>query len=124
MTLARIKRFVLLVLIAVPVVFGSLALHANSQVEGLQKNYAEQLNKQRQKEADCEALSPEKRQGTVLCTQEWLAMGASVAEEAIAAWRDDYELYKAIALYVPVGTLALYFAFWWVWFGRLTSAGL
>ena len=111
----RIKRLILLIAVIALTVFGGLAINAYWEVQGFRKLYFELLEEKLKRSEECKTLI------SLTCDRDWLTSGTEFAAESLTGWESDYELYKSLAIYVPLGTIVLYFACLWIWFGKFTS---
>lgn len=114
----------MLIVVLTPIVFGGLAINTYLEVSGFEKLIQEDLERQFDRHEKCQALSVEERGKKYLCSNEreqWATETAKGLDEAMAYWREKNELYTDIAIYVPLLTLALYFAGKWVWIGKVAN---
>jgi hypothetical protein len=118
----RIKRLVMLIVIATPIVFGGLAINAHLEVSGFQRLIQQDYQRQLEKEEMCKALSDEQRSNRYLCSYEnkqWSQQNTKSIDDGLIYWRELEELYTSIATFVPLVTLAVYIAGVWVWVGKI-----
>lgn len=123
---ARIKRLMLLILVAVPVVFGGLAINAYTEVKGHEALF-DQIRQKRIDQADvCGKLSEDELRLSYSCSAAGKGLDVDTDKmiaEGLMYWRERLDFYVAIVAYVPLATIALYFSFKWIWFGRLGGVG-
>lgn len=124
MIAARIKRLVLLVVVLAPVAFGALTLHSYREMLDFQQLIREHTQKQLEKSEFCKNQSAEERRLNYSCSDSATYMdndSLKMLGEGVLYWRERYELYKELAIYLPLVTLALYFFLKWIWLGRIAN---
>jgi hypothetical protein len=69
-------------------------------------------------------MTSEERRLNYSCSESAMYMNddsSKMLGDGIIYWREHLELYQDIAIYVPLATLALYFAVKWIWFGKVAN---
>ena len=120
MVAERIKRLMLLIVVLVPIVFGGLATFEHYEIAYWQKSFRLKTDEYYKHLEDCKSVEIHQ-----LTTCDWgieiRKEGVEISREALSSHGEKFQLYSDVAIYVPLATLALYFAVMWIWFGKVPN---
>jgi hypothetical protein len=118
----RFKRLIVLVLVVIPIVFGGLAINAHNNVSEFQVLLDQSRQKRIDQDIECKKLTGDGlRLGP--CGKGLDIDPDKIIVDRLVYWRERLDFYEAIAMYIPLATIALYFSVKWVWFGKVSDSG-